>query len=246
MGIRPLAVALVGFVSFSAGAWAQTPGVRVLASNGIRAVFQDLAPKTDADFNSSTVLKQKIDAGEAFDVAIVTSDMMDTLVKEGKIAAGSRVELARAGVGVGIRKGAAKPDIRTAAAIKQTLLKAKSITYADDGASKVYVIKMLERLGIADEIGKKTMREQGSGRATARVADGSAELVLTLTSEILPVPGIELVGPLPAEFQNYIGFSAGVGAKAKNPEGGKALIQVLAGPGNEGKYKAKGMEALKK
>src|SRR5258708_4489210 len=105
---------------------------------------------------------------------------------------------------------------------------------------------MLERLGIADEIGKKTIAVQGSGRSTALVADGSAQLVLTLTSEILPVPGIELLGPLPAEFQNYIAVSAGVSAKAKNPEGGKALIKILARPAHAAQYKAKGMEALKK
>jgi molybdate transport system substrate-binding protein len=154
------------------------------------------------------------------------------------------VALAKSGVGVGIRKGAPKPDIRTSEAMKKTLLSAKSVTYAEDGASRTYVERMFQRMGIADVMKAKTALEQGSGRATGRVADGQTELVLTLASEILPVAGIELVGPLPSEHQQYVGFSAGVGAAAagSNKDASMALIKFLASPAVAPVLKAKGME----
>ena len=143
---------------------------------------------------------------------------------------------------MGIRAGAAKPDIRTSEALKQTLLKAKSITYAEDGASRAYIVKMLDRFGITAEIGRKTILEQGSTKATARVADGQAEIVLTLTSEILPAKGVQLLGPLPADVQSYVSFSAGIAANSKNAEASQALIKFLKSPATAPTLKAKGME----
>ena len=229
---------------------AQQAPVRVMTSNGFKAVLEELRPQIEREigrplaieYSSSTGLKQKMDAGQTFDVAIVTTELMDTLVKEHKIAAGTSVALAKSGVGVGIRKGAPKPDIRTSEAMKKTLLGAKSVTYAEDGASRVYVERMFERMGIAAPMKAKTVLEQGSGRATARVAEGQSEMVLTLASEILPVAGIELVGPLPAEYQQYVSFSAGVGAGAGTNNTARALIKFFASPSVAPVLKAKGME----
>jgi molybdate transport system substrate-binding protein len=229
---------------------AQTTEIHVLASNGIKAVMEELRPQAEREtgrplaieFNSSSALKQKIEAGETFDVAILTSDLLDALTKSGKIVKGSAAGIARSGIGVGIRAGAPKPDIRTAAALKQTLLDAKSITFAQDGASRAYIAKMLDNFGIAEDLKSKIILEQGSTRAAARVADGSAELIMTLVSEILPAPGVQLVGPLPASVQNYVSMSAGVGAKASNADGAKVLIKFLSGPGVARTLKAKGME----
>lgn len=229
---------------------AQQPPVRVMASNGFKAVLEELQPQCERaigrplviEYNSSTGLKQKMDAGQTFDAAIVTTELMDTLVKERKVAAGTPAALAKSGVGVGVRKGAPKPDIRTSDAMKKTLQSAKSVTYAEDGASRVFVERMFERMGIAAPMKAKTVLEQGSGRATARVADGKTEMVLTLASEILPVAGIELVGPLPAEFQQYVSFSAGVGAAASNKDAAQALVKFLASPTIAPVLKAKGMD----
>jgi molybdate transport system substrate-binding protein len=231
---------------------AQTGEIHVLASNGIKAVLDEVRPQAERaighplaiEVNSSSGLKQKIDGGEAFDVAIVTSEVLDELTKAGKIVSGSSAGIARSGIGVGIRAGGPKPDIRTTAALKQTLLKAKSVTYAQDGASRIYLEKMFDRLGIGSDLKQKIILEQGSARAAARVADGSAELIMTLISEILPAPGVELLGPLPAEAQNYVSISAGVGAKARNADAAKALVKFLAGPGVAPILKAKGMEAV--
>jgi molybdate transport system substrate-binding protein len=245
-----LAVMAAAFCTGEAAA--QSAEVHVLASNGIKAVMDELRPQAERaighplaiEINSSSVLKQQFDGGEAFDVAIVTSEVLDELTKAGKIVSGSSAGIARSGIGVGIRAGAPKPDIRTTAALKQTLLKAKSITYAQDGASRLYLEKMFDRLGIGSDLKPKIMLEQGSARATAKVADGKAELVMTLISEILPAAGVELLGPLPADVQSYVNMSAGVGAKAHNADAAKALVKFLAGPSVAPILKAKGMEAV--
>jgi molybdate transport system substrate-binding protein len=242
---------LATILLFAHYAAAQDAPLRVAASNGVRAVIEELLPKCESaigrklsvEYNSTTGLRQKIDAGETFDVTILTSEGLDDLTKAGKVAAGTRADFARSGIGVGIRAGAPKPDIRTPEAFKQTLLKAKSVTYAEDGASKAYIIKMLDRWGITAEIGRKTFQEQGSTRATGRVAEGQTEMVLTLISEILPAKGVQLVGPFPAEVQSYVTFAAGVGANSKNADAAKALIKFLRSPAVAPILKAKGMEA---
>ena len=229
---------------------AQNAPVRVLASNGVKAVIEELQPQCERavgrplaiQFASTADLMKKVDAGEAFDLAVLTSEAIDQLVKSGKVGP-KATPLARSGVGVGVRTGAPKPEIGTPEAMKRTLLKAKSVTYAEDGASRVFVEKMEERLGVASDVKAKTMLTHGSGAATANVADGKSDLVLTLASEILPVHGIELVGPLPESLQGYINFAAGIAVRTKNAEAAKGVIQFLTGPAAGQVYKAKGMEA---
>jgi len=229
----------------------QTGELRVLASNGVKAALEELLPQCEraarrrlaVRFNSSTALKASIDKGEAFDVALVTSDFMDVLVREGRVAAGSRAPIAQSGIGVGVRAGAPKPDIATPEALKRTLLAAKAITYAQDGASRVHIEKMLDSFGISEAMAPRTILEQGSIRSTARVAQGDADLVITLISEILPIQGIELVGPLPAAFQSYVSFSAGVGAKAGEPAAAAALVRFLTGPSARTTFESKGLDA---
>jgi molybdate transport system substrate-binding protein len=249
MKIRTLAA--LSAVLLAHTATAQESPVRVVASNGVKAVIEDLRPKMlgalprtlAIDYNSTTGLRQKIDAGETFDVAILTVEGVDDLIKAGKIAAGTRNAFARSGIGVGVRMGAPKPDIHNTEAFKKTLLTAKSITYAEDGASRAYIAKMLDRFGITAEIGPKTTMEQGSTRAAARVADGRSEILMTLVSEILPAPGVQLVGPFPDEVQNYVTFAAGIAVDSKNAEAGQALIRFLKSPEVAPILKAKGMES---
>jgi molybdate transport system substrate-binding protein len=229
---------------------AQNAPVHVLASNGIKAVMEELQPQAErvvgrpltVEFDTSSSVKKRIESGEAFDMAILTSDVIEDLSKAGKIATGTRTELARCGIGIGVRSGAAKPDIHTSDALKKTLLATKSITYAQDGASRTYILQMLDKFGIADAMKAKTILEQGSVRSNARVADGSAEMVLTLVSEILPAKGVELVGPLPADVQHYVNFAAGIGAASKNADAGKVVAKFLSGPAIRPTLKAKGME----
>lgn len=223
-----------------------------MASNGMKAVVEELQPKCERaighplsiEYGSTAGLKQKIDAGAAFDAVILTSEVIGDLVKEGKATAGSRADFARCGVGVAVRTGSAKPDISTPAALKRTLHEATSITYAGDGASRGYIDKMLERLGLAEETKAKIVLTKGSGPAMESVAAGKVAVVMTLMSELMPVHGIDIVGPFPAELQNYVSFGAAVGVKATEPDAARALIAFLKSSEAAPAYKSKGMERV--
>ena len=181
---------------------------------------------------------------EAFDVVVLTPDAIDSLSKEGKVVADSRADLAKVGVGVVVKAGAPLPDISTVDAFKRALLAAKSVAYIDPaagGSSGIYVGRLLERLGIAAEVNAKAKLIQG-GSVADHVADGEAELGVHQISEILPVAGVTLVGPLPAEIQNYTVYSAAVGTAASDGGAARALINFLSGPHALPIIKAKGME----
>jgi molybdate transport system substrate-binding protein len=251
MRIRSIACAVILAAAFSASVHTQRGApLRVLASNGFRAVFDDLAPKCEktvgrqlsTDFGTSTSLQQRVKSGEAFDVAVMTSEAIDDLVKAGKLNLGSLVPLGRSGIGIGVPASASKPDIKTPEALKQSLLNAKGISYAGDGASRPYIESMMKALGIEKDVAPKTMLEQGSVRAAANVASGKADMLITLVSEILPAPGVTLLGPLPARFQHYVSFAAATGVSSANGEAGKSLIACLSGPDALATLKAKGME----
>jgi len=240
----------IAFIAASILGAAQPSPIHVLVSNGVRAVVEDLQPQCEKaighplsiEYSAAALLKQKVDAGEPFDVALLTTEVTDELIKEGKVAADSRADLGRVGVGVGIRAGAPKPDISTPDALKRTLLNAKSITYAKDGAARVLIEQIYDRLGIANEIKPKIMLQSVPGRPQTAVADGQAEMVMTLVSEILPVKGIELVGPVPKELQSYVSFRGGVSANTKNTETSRAVVKFFTSSKAAPAYKARGLE----
>lgn len=248
---RTLSSVVITTVLAAISAAAQNAPVHVLASNGVKAVIEDLQKQAEAaikrplmiEYDTSSVVKKKIESGTPFDVAILTSDVIDDLAKAAKIDPGSRMEIARCGIGVGIRAGAPKPDIKTTDALKKTLLAAKSVTYAENGASRTYILQMFNKFGIADAMKAKTVLAQGSDASNAHVADGSAEMILTLVSEILPAPGVQLVGPLPESVQHYVNFAAGVSKNSQNVDAAKALTKFFSGPAVVPTLKAKGMQA---
>jgi molybdate transport system substrate-binding protein len=222
--------------------------IKVLSTNGVATVLRELAPqferakdhKLAITFGATARLKEKIGEGAPFDVAILTAEATDELIKQGRIT-GARADLAKSGIGVAVRAGARKPDIGTAAAFKRALLDAKSVAYSAQGMSGVYFASLLDRLGIAGEIRPKAKVQQGTptGEAAAR---GEAELAIQQISELLPVAGIELVGPLPAELQLYTVFSAGLGAQAAQKDAGRALIDFLSAQMTKPLLAAKGLE----
>jgi len=249
MRIRTLLI-LVLTVLFVHHATAQTP-LRVFCSNGMKAVLEDLRAQREIarmlgtiEYNTSAALRQRIQSGEAFDVAILSSDVLDELIKSGKIAASSRTELGRSGIGVGVRSGAPKPDIKTPEALKKSLLNAKSMTWVEAGASRPHIDKMLQALGIANEVKSKIVLTQGVDQSLARVVGGQTELVLTLMSEIVPAKGIELAGPLPAKVQGYVGLEGGIGMNSRNADAGKSLLRILSSPSVAPIYHARGMELI--
>jgi molybdate transport system substrate-binding protein len=246
-------ICLLPFCLFIQTASAQQgPAVHVLASNGMKAVIEELQARCERaighplaiEYNSTTALMGKIAAGTPFDVVILTSEGVGQLVKEAKVAAATRADFARSGIGLAVRSGAAKPDIGTSAALKRTLESAASIAYAKDGASRPYIDKMLERLNLAEEMKTKALLTVGSGPAMESVAAGQSAIVMTLMSELLPVHGIDVVGPLPADLQSYVRFGAGASVHASQPEGAKAFIAFLGSPDAAPVYKIKGMELV--
>ncbi len=183
-------------------------------------------------------------AGEAFDLAVLTPGAIDSLARKGKFVPGSARNLARVGVGVVVKEGTPKPDISSVGAFKQALLAAKSVAYIDPaagGSSGIYVAGLLDKLGIAAQVNPKAKLIAG-GAVAAHIARGEAELGIHQISEILPVKGIVLVGPLPAEIQNYTVYAAAIGASAKDPDAANALLRTLTGPGAGEVLKSKGMD----
>jgi molybdate transport system substrate-binding protein len=251
MAMKKRFFAIAGMLLFAASSVTPAdPPLHVLASNGVKAVIDELRPQAvravgrpmAIEYDTSSSVKKRIESGEAFEVAILTSDVIDDLAKTGRIAAANRTEIARCGIGVGVRAGAPKPDISTSDALKRTLLAAKSVTFAQDGASRVYILQMFDKFGITEAMKPKLVLEQGSTRATARVADGSAEMILTLVSEILPAKGVQLVGPLPWDVQHYVNFAAGISAANKDANAAKRLMKFLSSSAAGPALKLMGME----
>jgi molybdate transport system substrate-binding protein len=174
-------------------------------------------------------IPSRLQRGETADVVILAAPALDELIQQNKVVRGSRVDLVRSSIGVAVRAGTSRPDISSAGALRRALLAAKSIAYSAS-ASGVYVSQELfQRLGIAEQMGSKCKRID-SEPVGAVVARGDADIGFQQISELLPVPGIDYLGPLPPELQKATVFSAGVGAGAKNPDAARALIKFLASP----------------
>ena len=227
--------------------------IKVLTAGAFKQVLLALLP----DFERTTghkvtvandtvgALTKRIEGGESFDVAVLTPGAVNDLTGKGKFVAGSRANLARVGVGVMVKAGAPAPDISTVEAFKRALIAAKSVAYIDPasgGSSGIYISGLLDKLGIADQVKPKAKLKQG-GYVADLIVKGEAELGIHQISEIVPVKEVTLVGPLPAEIQNYTVYAAGLGANAKDSEAAKALIKALTGPAAADVLKSKGMEA---
>jgi molybdate transport system substrate-binding protein len=190
------------------------------------------------------VMKRRIEAGEPFDLAVLVDFQIDDLIKTGKLVADSRANIMSSGIGVAVKRGAPKPDIGTAEAFKQALLKAKSVGYIDPasgGSSGIYVAGLLDKLGIAEQIKPKAKLQKG-GHVSDLVKAGEAEIGIHQNSEIVGQAGVALVGPLPKDIQNYTTYAVGLGSGAKQAEAAKAFIKVLTGPSAAAVLKTAGME----
>ena len=179
-------------------------------------------------------------AGEPFDLLISGSGPIDSWIKEGKLIAATRTDIARSGIGVEVRAGARKPDIGSVEAFKRALLDAKSIAYLRVG-SGIYLHGLLERLGIAEAVKSKVTRPE-SDIVSELVAKGEVELGMVVMTQILTTPGVELVGPLPPEIQSYVAFAAGISTDSRAREAATDLIRFLTGPVATPVIKAQGME----
>ena len=208
--------------------FANAAEIKVLSSNAAKAMLEDAAPlfekasghKVILGFGTSQQVAKRIGDGESADLVVITPEAIDQLVKQGKLQAGSRIDVARSLVGIAVKKGAPHPDIKTPEAVKKTLLAAKSVTFSDPSTgatSGVHTAKMFERLGIAAEMKPKYVL--GDGNSTGPiVARGDAEMAIQQISALKPYAGVEVVGPLPDELQYVTMLSVGTGTAPKSPE----------------------------
>jgi molybdate transport system substrate-binding protein len=246
--LKGLAVALYLLVGANAAMAAE---VRVLSTPSLKAAIGELSPQFEhatghtltVKTGTSAMLKRQIEAGEPFDLALLVPASIDDLIKKGLIAAATRVDISRSAIGVAVRTGAPKPDISSVEAFKRTLLTVKSISYSGEGASGVYFIGVLERLGIATDV-KPKLRPLPGGAVVQPVANGEVEIAVVTIAMILDVPGAEVAGELPPELQHYTIYTAGVSAGARDADAAKALINFLLAPAATPVIKAKGMERL--
>jgi molybdate transport system substrate-binding protein len=225
--------------------------IRVLCMPGMRAAMEELGPQFESTtghklairFGLPSQLTEPIAAG-AFDAVALSSDTVDDLIGQEKVLGVTRADLARMGIGVAVRAGAFKPNISSAEAFKRALLDARSISYTRDSPAGLYLAGLMERLAIADEMRPKTKLMGGGGQNPRAVAAGEVELGLAVISDILPVRGAELLGPLPPELQHYVVVTGGVGATAKEPEAAKALIEFLSSQTAAPTLRARGLEPV--
>lgn len=245
-----LTTAMVGMTPLlMAGGAAQAAEIKVMAGGPLRSVLNELGPQFENDtghkiiakFSGTSVVKREIDAGETFDLVITNASAVDDWIKQGKIVAATRVPVAYAGLGVGVRAGTTKPDVSSIDASRRALLKATSVGHGEVSASATSFRTLLERLGIEEQM-KPKLRPMGLGGIYKSVAAGEIEIIVAVVPGIVATPGVDFAGSFPAELQTYISFAAGVSTGAKEPQAAQALSKFLTSPSAIAVIKEKGME----
>jgi molybdate transport system substrate-binding protein len=225
--------------------------IKVFTSNSTRTVLDALTPaferasghRVSITADPAKVMMERIKAGETGDVVILGTAAVDELAKAGWVDPKSRRPFARCRVGVAVLNGAPKPDIGTVEAFKRALLAAKSICHTEHGASGMYVPVLLERLGILDQMKPKIVTRPG-GYIARVVVEGKAELAIQQIVELLAVPGVDLVGPIPDEVQKTFETAAGIFAASKVATAAEALLQSLLQPSTAGVFREKGLDPV--
>ncbi|APV51146.1 molybdenum ABC transporter substrate-binding protein [Betaproteobacteria bacterium GR16-43] len=216
--------------------------IRVMTSGGFTAAYDQLVPAFEKATGHKVItaygasqggaadsIPSRLDRGEPVDVVILAAPALDALVKQGKVLEGSRVDLVNSSIGMAVRAGAPKPDISTVEALKQTLLQAKSIAYSASASGVYLSTELFQRLGIAEQVQPKAKRIE-SARVGTIVGRGEAEIGFQQVSELLPIPGIDYVGPLPPGAQKVTVFASGISASAQSPEAARALVAYFRSP----------------
>lgn len=249
---------VAAFLGLLAGATlsASAAEIRVITSGGFSAAYNQLVPLYEQATGHKVItangasigsapdsIPSRMARGERFDIVILADAGLEAQVKEGKVVPGSRVDLARSVIGMSVRKGAPKPDISTVAALRQTLLDARSIAYSASASGTYLSTELFQRLGVAEQV-KDKARKIFSERVGAVVARGDAEIGFQQVSELLPFKELDYVGPLPDEVQQTIFFSAGLAMGAREPDVARHLIQFLASPAAASIVRSTGMDPV--
>ena len=243
---------LIAAVTLAIATQTHAAEIKVLSSNATKTLLEDIAPmfekasghKVTLGFGTSQQVAKRVEGGEAADLVVITPEAIDRLVTDGKVVAGTNVEIARSLIGIAVRRGTPHPDIRTPEALKKTLLAVKSVTFsapATGASSGVHTEKMFERLGIAAEMKAKYVLGDGSSTGPI-VARGEAEMAIQQISALKPHSGVEIVGPLPDELQLVTILSAGIGAAGQSRGAVQELIRYFGTPEAKAVLAAKGLE----
>jgi molybdate transport system substrate-binding protein len=228
---------------------ANAADIKVLSTQATEEAYKELVPqfekvsghKVTTVFTGTLDLQKRIGAGEAYDLIIMAGPAIDDFIKSGKVVAGSRVDLAKSGVGVGVPAGAPKPDIGTVDALKKTLIAAKSIGYST-GPSGVYMVGLFQKLGVADAVKPKLKQTPTGVFVGTIIANKEVEIGFQQVSELSQFKGVDYVGPLPKDVQETTVFSAGIQAGAKQVEAAKALVKFITAPAAAAAYTKRGLE----
>jgi len=223
--------------------------IKVLSTQATEDTYRELAPqfekatghKVTTIFTGTLGVQKRLTDGESYDMIIMAGPAIDAQIKAGKVVAGSRVDIAKSGVAVGVPQGAPKPDISTTEALKKTVLAAKSIGYST-GPSGVYIINLFEKLGVADQVKDKLKQTTTGVFVGTIIASREVEIGFQQVSELGNFPGVDYVGPLPAEVQQTTVFSSGIIVDAKEAEAAQALVKFLTTPEAGAAFKKRGME----
>ena len=247
---RAAAAAIIGSVLLLApGAGAQAAEIKVLAVGPLSGAFKDLVPqferagghKVVVQYQATPNLLKQIEAGEAFDLAILVGSALNDPAMQAFFV-GPRTPVSSVGLGVAVRAGAPKPDLRSAESFKQALLNAKSVAILPEAVNGKHFLSVFERLSIGNEMKAKIKPQKAPDDVAQAVAKGEAELALFVSNLLVSVPGVDFGGPVPTEFQQILVFTAAVSAKAKEPEAANALVKHLTSPVSAAAMKAHGMD----
>ena len=246
-----LRLCAIVLLSLSLAPSALAEQIKVLTTGAFKQVVVALAPdfeartghRLDVQNDTAGALAKRVDGGESFDVLVLTPAAIAKYSATGKIAPGTGTALAKVGIGLAVKAGAAVPEIRTVDQFKKVLLDARAIAYIDPasgGSSGIYLSRLFQDLGIAAQVKQKAVLVPG-GLVAPRLLNGEADVALHQVSEILPVQGVILVGPLPEEIQHYTEYAGGVGAASAHREAAQAFLSVLSGTSAADTIRSKGM-----
>jgi molybdate transport system substrate-binding protein len=227
--------------------------IKVFSTVGIKSVLEELIPrfekssghKVTVTWSTAALLAKRVQSGEQADALLLIKNNIETLLKEGKIVAGTDTLFGQSVFAVGVKSGAPKPDVSTAEALKQSLLAAKGISYSDPasgGASGVYIAKQIERMGIAEQMKGKTRHPPSGGLSGTLLISGEADIAINSKPELLSVPGVDVVGPLPGDIAFTVVYEAAVQTGAAQAEAAKAFVSYLKSPEAQTVFKAKGYD----
>ena len=227
--------------------------IKVFSTIGVKGALEELTPqfeklsghKLNIIWSTAALLAKRVQSGEQADALILIKSNIETLLKENKIVPGTETLFGQSTFAVAVKAGAPKPDISTPDALKKTLLAAKGVSYSDPasgGASGVHIAKQIERMGITEDLKNKTKFPPSGGFSGTLLISGEADIAVQSKPELLSVPGVEVVGPLPGDMAFTVVYAAGVQSGAPNADAAKALVQFLKSPAAQTVFKAQGYD----